>query len=157
MKKIFQKKRSKKGFTLVELVIVVAVLVIIAGIAIPTVHNVIGNANKAADTSNAQSIELALKTYGAEKAADTNAPSIPDDKLSSLLSAYSVNMDLTKLKQSGNEFYYNNNSGKVVAAASASDAAKEAGGAAADYIELKNDSTYRIDSDSKITIGKKAE
>lgn len=157
MRGIFLKKRNKKGFTLVELVIVVAVLVIIAGIAIPTVHNVIGNANKAADTSNAQSIELAIKTFEAETASntaadikDSNGNSSTND-LVDLLSAYGINLDLSKLKQSGNEYYYNGNNGKVVAASSSSDAAKEAGGTSTEYVELKKTSTYTID-DAKVKI-----
>ena len=129
MKGILLQKRNKKGFTLVELVIVVAVLAIIAGIAIPTVHNVIDNANKAADTSNAQAIEMAIKTCQSELAAEgTNGESDSLKELHSsgplneLLSAYGVDLDLNKLKQSNFEFYYNETSGKVVAAKDANDA-----------------------------------
>lgn len=61
-----EKRKHKKGFTLVELVIVIAVLGIIAGIAIPTVHSVVDNANAAADQSNAQAVELAIKTVASE-------------------------------------------------------------------------------------------
>ena len=146
LKGILAKKKNKKGFTLVELVIVVAVLIIIAGIAIPTVHNVIDNANKATDASNAQSIELAIKTYGAEKAADTDAPTISDDKLTSLLTAYGVNLDVGEPKQSGCEYYYNNTTGKVVVAKSNPDSASDSA-----YIELKSSSTFSY-ADSKVTI-----
>jgi prepilin-type N-terminal cleavage/methylation domain-containing protein len=70
MKEALRKKaKGKKGFTLVELVIVIAVLAIIAAIAIPTVSNVIKNANESADASNAQSIEMAIKTAQSECAA----------------------------------------------------------------------------------------
>lgn len=86
-----KKAKGKKGFTLVELVIVIAVLAIIAAIAIPTVTNVIGNANTAADTSNAQSIELAIKTAQAEIAANNTNPS---DRASALIKASSGKIEL---------------------------------------------------------------
>ena len=61
----------KKGFTLVELVIVIAVLAILAAIAVPTMTNVINSANENTDKSNAQTIELALKSAYAEAASGT--------------------------------------------------------------------------------------
>lgn len=60
------KKTNKKGFTLVELVIVIAILAILAAIAVPTVSNVIGQANTSVDAANAQTVELALKSADAE-------------------------------------------------------------------------------------------
>ena len=54
-------KNSKKGFTLVELVIVIAILAILAAIAIPVVNSIINTASKNAALSNADSIELAIK------------------------------------------------------------------------------------------------
>lgn len=65
------RKSNKKGFTLVELVIVIAVLAILAAIAIPTVTNIINTANTNVDASNAQTIELALKSSYAEATAGT--------------------------------------------------------------------------------------
>jgi prepilin-type N-terminal cleavage/methylation domain-containing protein len=69
--KIAAAKKNKKGFTLVELVIVIAVLAILAAIAVPNVTNVITQANESTDKSNAQTIELALKSAYAEAAAGT--------------------------------------------------------------------------------------
>ena len=40
---------KKKGFTLVELVIVIAVIAILAGVMIATFSNVVDKANKSAD------------------------------------------------------------------------------------------------------------
>lgn len=39
-------KKTKKGFTLVELVIVIAVIAILAGVLLPTFANVIENAKE---------------------------------------------------------------------------------------------------------------
>lgn len=151
MKGTILQKRNRKGFTLVELVIVVAVLAIIAGIAIPTVHNVIDNANKAADDSNAQSIELAIKTAQSELAANNTNPSDaiaklqspPDGKstLNFLLKTYGVNLSLTGLKQSTAHYYFDSTSGKVSA-----DTSKPDG-----YDLIAPEATYEI-SNSNLTI-----
>ena len=127
MKKAFAlfqaNKRGKRGFTLVELVIVIAVLAIIAGIAIPTVHNVIENANATADGANAQAIELAIKTCQSEVAANDTTGSDAAQKvidadpkvLSTILTNYGVDPEVLEgLKEgSGYFFLYDGASGKV--------------------------------------------
>lgn len=127
LRKKAEHAKSKKGFTLVELVIVIAVLAIIAFIAIPTVSNVIGNANSAADNSNAQAIETAIKSAQSECAANQTIPSAraatvikdTDKLLTTLLSSYGVAADvLTSPKVSGDLYYIDSVSGKVVARAS---------------------------------------
>ncbi len=58
MKNIINK--AKQGFTIVELVIVIAVIGILAGVLIPTFSNVISSANEAADLNEVQN---SLKAY----------------------------------------------------------------------------------------------
>ena len=48
------KKSNKKGFTIVELVIVIAVIAILAAVLIPTFSNVISKANDSAALQNAR-------------------------------------------------------------------------------------------------------
>lgn len=62
-------KNSKKGFTLVELVIVIAILAILAAIAIPVVNSIINTASRNGALSDAQTIELAVKECQADIAA----------------------------------------------------------------------------------------
>lgn len=56
-------RSTKKGFTLVELVIVIAVIAILSAVLIPTFSNVIENANKSKAMSEANN---AYKAYIAD-------------------------------------------------------------------------------------------
>ena len=60
------KRNNKKGFTIVELVIVIAVIAILAGVLIPTFA---GITNKAKDSSALQEATNVLKAYVADYAA----------------------------------------------------------------------------------------
>ena len=61
------KKINKKGFTIVELVIVIAVIAILAAVLIPTFSNVVSDAKDKAALTNAQK---AYKEYLAAKGKD---------------------------------------------------------------------------------------
>ena len=56
----------KKGFTLVELVIVIAVVVILAAVLIPTFCSLVRKANISSDTVVAKNLNTALALYDAE-------------------------------------------------------------------------------------------
>lgn len=61
------KKLLNKGFTIVELVIVIAVIGILAAVLIPTFSNVIESANETADLQEAQSTLKAYTAYMTSK------------------------------------------------------------------------------------------
>ena len=56
------RKPNKKGFTIVELVIVIAVVAILAAVLIPTFVNVVNKANVSNDTALVKNINLTLAT-----------------------------------------------------------------------------------------------
>lgn len=58
--------KTKKGFTIVELVIVIAVIAILAAVLIPTFSNLINKANESADTMLVKNLNTAL-SVDAEK------------------------------------------------------------------------------------------
>ena len=57
------KKMNKKGFTIVELVIVIAVIAILAAVMIPTFSGVVQNAKETAALQEARSIYNELAAY----------------------------------------------------------------------------------------------
>ena len=60
MRKLMNKKLNKKGFTLMEMLIVVAIIAILVAIAIPTFTNALTKAKEATDVAN-------LRAYYAEQ------------------------------------------------------------------------------------------
>ena len=63
-----KKKQDNKGFTLIELVIVVAILAILIGILAPQYTKYVEKSRKAADASNMDDMVNAIKLYAADDA-----------------------------------------------------------------------------------------
>lgn len=95
-------KNNKKGFTLVELVIVVAVMAVLVAVAIPTVGSIVGTAKKNVLDTNAQTIESMIKLAQAENDADS-------------MNAAAVGKAIVEAKLGITEgtFYYNAKTGAV--------------------------------------------
>ena len=77
------KKANKKGFTIVELVIVIAVIAILAAVLIPTFSNVVEKANQSAalqEVRNAYTETLANDLY-TESTADDMVNGIDEIKV----------------------------------------------------------------------------
>ena len=58
-------RKNNKGFTLVELMVVVAILGVLVAIAIPVYSNVTASAKTAADKANVRTINGAIEVYRA--------------------------------------------------------------------------------------------
>ena len=79
------KKSLKKGFTLVELVIVIAVIAILSAVLIPTFGNVIQNSK---DTAAYQNASNAVNGYIVNQAENENAAQLGEGYILVLNSAY---------------------------------------------------------------------
>ena len=61
-----ERKKDNKGFTLVELVIVVAILAILVGVLAPQYTKYVEKSRKSADVSNLENLVTAFKTAAAD-------------------------------------------------------------------------------------------
>ena len=106
------KKTNRKAFTLVELVIVIAVIAILAAVMIPTFGSIIQSANEAADKSTAANLTIAIsqKVHGIKTEQDLY------DVIAETFSEEFANSIAPKTASSGNHFWYNANTKSVVLA-----------------------------------------
>lgn len=70
MKWFNKKKKDNKGFTLVELVIVVAILALLVGLLAPQYTKYVEKARKSADVSNMDDLVKAITVYAVEHGAE---------------------------------------------------------------------------------------
>lgn len=68
MFKLLNKKKNNKGFTLVELVIAVAILAILVGLLAPQYTKYVEKSRKSADASNMDELVKAVQVYATDNA-----------------------------------------------------------------------------------------
>lgn len=75
MNKLFAKHRAKKGFTLIELIIVIAIIAILAAILIPNMVTYISEANTSVGNANARTVYSAAAAAAA--ICQSQSPAVP--------------------------------------------------------------------------------
>lgn len=78
------KRKNQKGFTLIELIVVIAILGILAAIAIPRLAGFTDRANSSAVVAEAKTILTAYSTLVADKPTRTTLPGQTDPELTAL-------------------------------------------------------------------------
>lgn len=66
LQKLRRKLRNKKGFTLIEMIVVVAIIAILIALLVPNVMKFIGTANNSSASANAKTVFVATQTYIAD-------------------------------------------------------------------------------------------
>lgn len=123
MFKLLNKKKNNKGFTLVELVIVIAILAILVGILAPQYTKYIEKSRKSADASNMDEIIKAIEVHYVEQGVNSTGADTTvtvtmnsDKKTPVSVNAGTADLDLTEyLKNIGNITMKGNWGANVVA------------------------------------------
>ena len=76
---MMEKRKSKKGFTLIELIVVIAILVVLAAIALPTFNGLIEQSKVAVAEANARTVYTAAVAYLAMNPGTENFKEKSDD------------------------------------------------------------------------------
>ncbi len=109
MKKALTK--SKKGFTMIELIIVIAVIAILAGIAVPVISSVMRSSKLSVFESDSKTVEMmlsdALMQYeaGDKHTKYNNAPASLSTKVEDIMKANDLN-DIEYSQKIGGVMYY---------------------------------------------------
>ena len=123
MFKLLNKKKNNKGFTLVELVIVIAILAILVGLLAPQYTKYIEKSRKSADASNMDEIIKAIEVHYVEQGVNSTGADTTvtvtmnsDKKTPVSVKAGTADLDLTEyLKNIGNITMKGNWGANVVA------------------------------------------
>ena len=92
MNSLMQKvRKNKKGFTLAELLIVIAIIAVLVAIAIPTFNNALTKAHKAVDNANVRAAyaEWMVEKMGEDSYDGGDLVATPDEALTYFTSKYS--------------------------------------------------------------------
>lgn len=132
---IYKKLNNRKGFSLIELIVVIAILGILAAVAIPRVTTSLATAKTNTDLSNLRILNNAVELYNANKNAYPTATT--KAAFETALKDYLIN-GVPKVQDTTNKFFYYSSAAKekVVYAANATACETATGEAASNWVDI---------------------
>lgn len=103
--KIKQMMKKEEGFTLVELLAVIVILGIIVAIAIPSIGNIVSDAETKADKAEVQLIEDAARLYDVENEVGSSGVTTEELKTAGFLDSRDSEVSGT-VKYESNEYTF---------------------------------------------------
>lgn len=100
-------RKNKKGFTIVELVIVVAIIGVLSAVLIPTFMNLVSKANEASDQSLVKNLNTVLSVAEADAEKRYEKPQNPTDMFNILKAEGYLGETLIKNQKSEKKIFYN--------------------------------------------------
>jgi prepilin-type N-terminal cleavage/methylation domain-containing protein len=96
-------RKNKKGFTLIEIIVVIVILAVLMAVAVPSVLKYIDEANNAKYVAQARSIMTAaqaelVKDYAVDKVIDTPVNGDADTTITKLVDASISEISLSKIQ-----------------------------------------------------------
>lgn len=105
------KKLNKKGFTLVELIVVIAIIGILAAVLVPTITGYIQKARISNDISDCKNMNTLLVAYGYDRGVDLTTLEAPEVRY--IVSLENKNYTFVPRYKNG-VFWYDQKNGKIV-------------------------------------------
>ncbi len=103
-------RKSKKGFTIVELVIVIAVIAILAAVLVPTFTNLVTKANISADASTVKT----LNTYLAVEEGETGKKPQTMSEVVDILNNHGYNLERLHLSNKSSTLLWNQETNRFI-------------------------------------------